>query len=266
MFFTCLLKQDPDSPPSPSCLLNISGCLQSMPHPCPQETPFSRTANTVFLLLPCSPSAQDTRSDTKHCCQQARAWMCKSFTSVSYQVGKNLLVSVFVDLGHTQTVLFAARRCSETIFKGFFQTISAFHGTHTRFQGDLGQANPWDRSPVTVTILYLPLSADIQTLLWSQPGLVWLLFIWSEFFSKKLLSPCYRKTSGSGKLSVHQTSQVGLNASSNAKWEPTTKCQNIYCFSKAQGLLCHFQRGPFLWKSLGSSFRPSISGFHHYWE
>lgn len=48
MFFTCLLKQDPDSPPSPSCLLNISGCLQSMPHPCPQETPFSRTANTFF--------------------------------------------------------------------------------------------------------------------------------------------------------------------------------------------------------------------------
>lgn len=105
-----------DSPPSPSCLQKISGCLQSMLHPCAQEN--STQVSTVPFF--CCPSHlfQDTMFAATSCCLQAGASMCENFIRICYKVG-HLLVSP-TPLG-AYSMLLVARIFGETIFKGLFK-------------------------------------------------------------------------------------------------------------------------------------------------
>lgn len=192
-----------DSPPSPLFLLNISGCVQSMPHPSAQES------STQLYCQQCLPSAallaftQDTRSATTHCCQWVRVSVCESFTSVHYKVG-HLLVRVLLHWEHTWCYLWP-----EYLVKQFLSTwkkkLLLSMGLIQDSSGTWARTDPWDKFPVTVTVLCLPFPEDIHILLLSQLTLVRLLFIWNEFFPKKLISLIYKKVSGRSIPPVDQT-------------------------------------------------------------
>lgn len=107
------------------------------------------------------------------------------------------------------------------------------------------------------------LPAGIQLLLLSQGSLVWLFFIWKEFFPKKLISPSHKKISGRPIPSVPKSCLGRSECLLECEGTINHKVVRISIAFQRPKVLSHFQRGLFLRGSPWSFFQLSLSAEAH---